>query len=503
MSSTSARTGSCPHRKPTMPAPAPTCSATPTTRGRRSTRAACPPAADGRAQPAGSAPGTLPQAPDEPDTATAVTRPPRANARPPPADRRWRFSRLLSAPHRLGFAAAALMFAMSALWWAAMLAARFAGIGIAWAVPPAIAHGWLFALGFMPLFICGFLFTAGPRWLRQPDVDTRVLQGPVALMVAGWALALPGFHLSPDLAAAGTAATGLGWAALMRRFVGLLRASRAPDRRHAALIAASGAVGVAAFALATVGFAAGALPAVRVATVLAIWGFLAPTFATASHRMLPFFGASALPALDAWRPDALLRLLLGLIWLQGGFALAALWPVTWPPGGRWAQAGFDVAAAALLLWLAWRWSRVQNLRIRMLAMLQGGFTWLGGSFALAAASHALMAASGDARSLGLAPLHALTMGYLGARMVAMTTRVAAGHSGRPVAADGLAWGLYWTLQGAVVLRVAAAVAPAMGAPGSGAPATLAAAGLWALAAGGWALRYGSWLGRARFDARPG
>lgn len=426
--------------------------------------------------------------------------PSRAESPRRPVDRRWRFSRLLSAPHRLGFAAAALLFAVSALWWCAMLVARFAGAGVAWAVPPPLAHGLLFAVGFMPLFIVGFLFTAGPRWLQQPDVAPRTLLKPVVLMVGGWALAVPGFHRWPGLAAAGLAAVALGWGALMWRFLGLVRASRAPDRLHAALVTASGVVGVGALVLAAAGLAAGEWTLVRAATVLALWGFLAPTFATVSHRMIPFFTASALPALDAWRPDALLWTLLGAIWLQGGFALAALLTLTtpWPAAWRWAQVGFEAPAAALLLWLAWRWGLVQSLRIRLLAMLHAGFVWLGLSFALAALSHGLMAASADERSLGLAPLHALTMGYLGATLVAMTTRVAAGHSGRPLAADNLAWALYWTLQGAVVLRVAAAMVPEVGTP-----ATLAAVSLWAVAALGWALRYGSWLGRPRVDGRPG
>jgi uncharacterized protein involved in response to NO len=109
-----------------------------------------------------------------------------------------------------------------------------------------------------------------------------------------------------------------------------------------------------------------------------------------------------------------------------------------------------------------------------------------------------MARSGDAESLGLAPLHALTMGYLGATLVAMITRVASGHSGRPLAADDLAWALYWTLQAAVVLRVASALWAA-----ASTPLQLAAAAAWSAAALGWALRYGGWLGRPRIDGRPG
>ena len=130
-------------------------------------------------------------------------------------------------------------------------------------------------------------------------------------------------------------------------------------------------------------------------------------------------------------------------------------------------------------------------------MLHGGFLWLGLSFALAAVSHALLAASDGELSLGLAPQHALTMGYLGGTLIAMITRVAAGHSGRPLAADHLAWGLYWTLQAAVLLRVASALLPAV------APLLLLGVAAWAVAAVGWALRYGGWLGRPRIDGRPG
>lgn len=428
------------------------------------------------------------------------TRPAEAADRPPPAppDMRWRFARLLSAPHRLGFFAAALLLATSALWWAAVLVARAAGLALPWAVPPSLAHGLLMSLGFMPLFITGFLFTAGPRWLALPEVAAATLRTPVALMVGGWALALAGFHASGTLAAAGLAAVALGWAALVGRFIGLLRASPASDRLHATLVAVAGGIGVLALALASAGLGLGEPVLVRAAAQIALWGFLAPTFAVVSHRMIPFFTASALPALEAWRPNALLAPMLGVLGLEAVFAVAELlyWPL--PAPARWVQVGVEAPTAALMLWLAWRWGLVQSLRIRLLAMLHAGFVWLGLALLLSAVSHALMATSADSRSLGLAPLHALGMGYLGATLVAMITRVAAGHSGRPLAADDFVWHLYWILQLGVLLRVAAALWPA-------APAALplAAVAAWSLAAVGWALRYGRWLGRPRIDGRPG
>ena len=95
--------------------------------------------------------------------------------------------------------------------------------------------------------------------------------------------------------------------------------------------------------------------------------------------------------------------------------------------------------------------------------------------------------AGGGEGLGLAPTHALSMGYLGATLIAMITRVAAGHSGRPLAADDLAWALYWTLQAATLLRVGAALWPAGAVPlillGRGGLGRRAPAGPGATAAG--------------------
>jgi len=413
-----------------------------------------------------------------------------------PADTHWRLSRLLTAPHRLGFFSAALMLAISALWWALALATRQAGVMLPWAVPPPLAHGLFMATGFMPLFIVGFLFTAGPRWLGLPDVPARSLRDPVVAMLGGWALALAGFHLHDGLAALGVAGVAGGWSAVVLRFLRLLRASPATDQLHARVIAAAAAVGALALWAAAWSLAAGDVTGTRVATQVALWSCLAPIFATVSHRMIPFFTASALPLLDAWRPNWLLWVMLAVLAFCGAGAVAELlwWPL--PAAVRWAQLAVEGPTAALMLWLAVRWGLVQSLKIRLLAMLHGGFVWLGLALALAALSHGLQAVG--AEGLGLAPTHALTMGYLGATLIAMITRVAAGHSGRPLAADDFAWALYWTLQAATLLRLGAALWPV-----AHAPLILLAAAAWAIATTGWAWRYGGWLGRPRADGRPG
>lgn len=410
----------------------------------------------------------------------------------------WRFARLMSAPHRLGFFAAAVAMGLTALWWAVALWAGQAGVVLPWAVPPAVAHGLCFAFAFMPLFIAGFLFTAGPRWLGLPPVPCRRLQGPVIVMLTGWALALPGFHLWAPLAATGLGLVAAGWIAVQRRWWQLLRASRVPDRLHPRLVAGAGIIGALAMLGAAAGVAFAQADLARAAAQLGLWGFLAPTFATVTHRVIPFFGASAWPALDAWRPQWLLATMLGVLLptAAGTVAETLWWPL--PAAARLLLLALQAPAALLLLWLAWRWSRVQSLRIRMLAMLHGGFVWLGLALALAALSQARVLWLGEAATLGLAPLHALSMGYLGATLIAMVTRVVAAHSGRTPAADDRAWALYLCVQGAVLLRVSAALWPS-----ASVPLTLSAATAWVAGCGGWALRYGDWLGRSRADGRPG
>jgi uncharacterized protein involved in response to NO len=318
------------------------------------------------------------------------------------------------------------------------------------------------------------------------------------MLSAGWGVALAGFHVWAPLAGIGIALAAAGWIAVLWRFLRLLRASRVSDRLHASCVAAAAGVGALAMVLGAAGTAFGQFTLARAATQLALWGFLAPTFAAVSHRMIPFFTASALPALDAWRPNWLLACMLGALAAStlGAVAEVLWWPL--PAGAHLLLLAVQAPAAALMLWLAVRWGLVRSLRIRLLAMLHGGFVWLGVALALAAVSHARVLWAGEPASLGLAPLHALTMGYLGGTLLAMITRVAAGHSGRPLAADNLAWSLYLLLQAAVALRLVAALWPA-----ATDPLTRVAVLAWAGACAGWAWRYGGWLGRPRVDGRPG
>lgn len=411
----------------------------------------------------------------------------------------WRASRLLSAPHRLGFFAAALMFSASGLWWAGVVVAGALDHSPGWALPAPAAHAVWMGLGFMPLFLTGFWFTAGPRWLGLPEVDARSLRLPIAAMLLGWAVAVPGFHVSLGLVALGLALGAAAWSTLCWRFAAMLKRSRATDKLHASGITLACWAGAAAWWLAAGAAAAGQVLLLRSAAWFALWGFAATAFAVASHRMLPFFEAGA-PRflLAAWSHQALLWMLCSALWIEGGLSVAGLWWWPMPPVLQWARVVFEVATAGLLLWLALRRGILKSLRTRLLVMLHVGFVWLGLSFALAAVSQAGQALAVAPGGLGLAPVHAMTMGYLGSTLIAMVARVTSGHSGRAVVADTLLWRLHWLLQAAVLLRVLAALWPAAATP----LVTLAALA-WCAVTTPWALRYGRWLGQSRSDGRPG
>lgn len=421
----------------------------------------------------------------------------------------WQLGRLLAAPHRLAFGAAAAMLALSGLWWCLALVAQSQGRPLSWTIAPAIAHGLVMSFGFMPLFVAGFLFTAGPKWLALPAVDARQLLAPVLAQLGGWGVFMLGVHgPEPAFGAAlcgfGMAAVALGWGQVLSRFIHLLMRSRAEDQLHARLIAAGGVLGALALWAAAFGLAAARPALVQAAIHVSLWGFAGTVFAAVSHRMIPFFAAAALPALDAWRPRWLLWGWTGLFALEAAVLPAEqLWaPLL--PALRWLQALLEAVAGIGLLALALRWGLVQSLKLRLLAMLHLGFVWLGLALLLMAVSHGLMAATEGRLSLGLAPLHAYTMGFLGSTLLAMVTRVSCGHGGRTTTADNFIWRLFWLLQLAVLLRVLGGVLQATGLGLIPVPPLLAwTALIWAAVCIAWALRYGHWYGLPRVDGRPG
>ena len=401
---------------------------------------------------------------------------------------------LAGAPHRVAFLPALALAALTSLWWAFALAAPRLGLSLPWAIVPVPAHALAMSMGFMPLFIAGFVFTAGPRWLHLPVGPARPLLAPALALGTGWLLALAGFHVDASLATAGMALAALGWALILLRLAALLRAGRGAERRHLQAIAAAGCGGLLAMALGAWAVAGGQDLLARAAARLALWGALAPVFVAATLRMLPFIDADALPLLRSHPAAGALALgALGAATAAGDVADAMA--LAWPPALRTALLGAQALAAAALAWMALRFLRTHGTRTRLLALLWSGFAWLPVALALQALAQAARLWP-QLPAPGVAPVHALALGYLGGTMIAMVTRVIATHAGRHQAIGAPEMALGLLAHAAALLRTVAALAA-----GGTAGLTLAAALAWAAACTAWALRVGPWLAVER--RRPG
>ena len=154
--------------------------------------------------------------------ATQIDGGPRPATAPPKAALRA----LLRAPHRLAFFAGGVMLLLTSFAWVVWLLLSAAGVSVITALPPTLAHGFAFAAAYMPLFIAGFMFTAGPRWLDVPTPPANVLIWPVRLHVAGIVLVLVGTVVSPGTAAFGSLLLAIAWTAIGVAFATLVRSSR-------------------------------------------------------------------------------------------------------------------------------------------------------------------------------------------------------------------------------------------------------------------------------------
>jgi uncharacterized protein involved in response to NO len=387
-----------------------------------------------------------------------------------------------SVPHRLFFLAGVTALALDALWWAWTICARAGAVPAPpAAIAPTALHAFVMLDGFAPFFMFGFLFTAGPRWLgvEPPPPSAWRLPGIVAAVSA---LALVPLQALPPIAtqlAAG--AYALAWSVLLARFVVLIRRSPVPDKMHATLVAlalGAGLAGVVAFAL-------GGAAAYGFVKLAGMWLFLLPVFVVVCHRMIPFFTANVVPFVTAFRPGWLLAAMVGAP-VAHGLVDAAGAP-------QWTFV-VDAPAALLMLAVTLRWGFARTFVNRLLAMLHVGFLWFAIGFALAAVSPLMQLAGGA--GLGLAPLHALTIGFASSLLVAMVTRVSCGHTGRTLQADTVTWALFLLLQVAAVARIVAELVP-------GPWAYAIAAGLFAASVVPWSAKYAPLYWRPRADGRPG
>ena len=339
---------------------------------------------------------------------------------------------LSAAPHRAYFFFGSLSFFALLLWWSWQIQQQhYQQIPL---------HGLLMPMGFFPLFILGFTFTAGPRWLSVEN-QAQAFVVYASVYTAGVALVLIAHSYAwYPMRSAGFALMLWCWSRVSWRWWYLLSCSKVYDKQHGYGLLLGMVGGIAAMTAVT-GWSLGCEAAWPWAKNLALYGFLLPIFLTVCHRMLPFFSGSVIAGYQSWRPYWLLHS--GLV---ASSALAGSLSLAWH--------NLSAALACLLCfgcaYTSWRWGLFKCWSQRLLAMLHAAFAWLTVVFAL------LAGAEMGWLSPSLAT-HALGLGFMGTMLVAFVSRVSYGHSGRPLQAGNLLWAIYLGLHFATVLRLLASV----------------------------------------------
>ncbi|MFA6972273.1 MAG: NnrS family protein [Gallionella sp.] len=398
-----------------------------------------------------------------------------------------------AAPHRVMFFGGALQTLAVMLWWLIDLLTRYGEVGhpIAWTIAPNAAHGYLMIYGLFPFFMFGFLMTTFPRWMNDTEIPPQRYLPAFMLMLTGAVCFYAGLLLSHTMLVVATVSTLAGWSVALYALLRVLLDAAHPDKQHPKVIFAAfvmGWCGLAAYLIWLLGDNAAWL---RVAIQGGLWLFLLPVFVSVAHRMIPFFTSSALPHRLVARPLWAWRVMLGASAAHGLLQLTDATAWLWL---------CDAPLAASALYLSYVWGSRATLRIPLLGVLHIGFAWLGIAMLLFAVQSAVSFLSHGATVLwGLAPLHALTIGFFATLLIGMATRVTLGHSGLPMKTDTPVKLMFAGMQLAALLRVLADMLPLP------APHWLyfAAALVWLACFTPWVLRYLPVYWRPRADGRAG
>ena len=351
----------------------------------------------------------------------------------------------------------------------------------AWLSPP-WWHGHEMLFGLVAAAIAGFLLTAAPVWTGRPPLCGRPLAALFGVWVLGRLAMLAAGHLPAGL----VATLDIAFLPLV---AGVLARTlwRTGQRRNYGIVVL---VGVLALANAAVhaqalGFTAGSAPrALRftvdlvVVLIVVIGGRITPGFTT---NALIRLGVDARAASRPW----LDRLAVTSVTLLAAVDLLA--PRSAASGALAAAAGLAVAARMT------GWQTLRTGRDPLVWSLHAGMAWV--------AIGLLLVAAGD---LGLpvpatAGLHALTAGAMGSMILAVMTRVALGHTGRPLVLPRGAVAIHLLVHAGAAARVVAALASA---PDPVLPLLVGGVS-WAAAFGLFAALYAPILTSPRVDGKQG
>jgi uncharacterized protein involved in response to NO len=362
--------------------------------------------------------------------------------------------------------------------WSWVLAAGLAPFG---ALPPNLWHGHEMLFGFIGAAIGGFLLTAVPSW-----TGTRGFAGaPLIVLTALWLAGRLAFAAASVLPGYAVAAIELAYLPLLAFLIGrsLLRER---NRNFPMLLIVAVLWGIDAWFLyaAFSGDAASASLALRVGL-----GVVLLLVTIIGGRIVPAFTASALRARGIVSEFRIRKPVEAVA--IGSMALAIVVDAAAPHSAA-AGAVALVAAAAQGMRLA-GWRSLRTLEEPIVWVLHAAYAWLPLGLLLKAAN--LLVGAPWATHW----LHALTIGAAATMILAVMTRAALGHTGRPLAVSRPVAVAYILLICAALVRVfGPALVPARYLATIG-----AAALLWIAAFSTFVAVYAPILTRERADGKPG
>jgi uncharacterized protein involved in response to NO len=352
-------------------------------------------------------------------------------------------------------------------------------IDLAPALPPALWHGHEMLFGYGTAVLAGFLLTATPSWSGTAPVRGAALAGLSVLWLAGRLVVALGGQ-APGLAAV------VDLAFLPALVIAISPALQAAAPRNLVFLSLLGALALANLAVHV--DALGLVVGVGSPALLAALDLFILMIGLMGGRIVPAFTANALKARGqpaTVRPFALLDRLA----IAGLVAVLLADLIGVPPA-----AGVVALLAALLNGLRMTgWATTRILREPIVWVLHLGYAWL----------VAGLAWKGLMTLLAFAPpsegLHGLAVGTIGTMTLAVMSRAALGHTGRPLRASQWVVASYVLVSAAALVRL---LVPFLRAE-LYLTALLVSALLWTTAFTIFSGVYAPVLTRPRIDGRPG
>jgi uncharacterized protein involved in response to NO len=301
--------------------------------------------------------------------------------------------------------------------------------------PPTLWHAHEMLFGFIACAVAGFLLTAVPSWTGQKGFAGT----PLIVLSAVWLAARIMIASSSHWPRVLTAAVDLAFLPVLAALVArpLLRS----QNRNTPLLLVLGLLWLTNL-LFHVALIERNAPLALHALLIGI-DLMLVLVTVIGGRIVPAFTAAALRPLGLQDSVSSSRAL--TIAAVVGMAAVTVGDV-FMPDSRLAG-GLAAAAALIQAWRFTQWGALRTLRQPIVWILHAAYLWLPVGLALKAI--ALL----DGAAFSAFWLHALTMGALATMILAVMTRAALGHTGRPLLVHPVTAAAYLLLLGAVLVRV--------------------------------------------------